>query len=209
MLIPFGFYKDNTTGTIRVDNEKADTVKLIFKLYLNGFSLKRITKHLAEMHILSPTGKDIWTVQAIDKILSNEKYLHIIPSEQFVKAQLEKQKRSNITSDHTRKTVRYNSENVLSGLLVCGECGKNFRRITRKDGEIVWRCADRVENGKQAVCQNLHTVSDEEVKKAICDFLETDQFDDEETKKNIYRIEIDEDGIHCISKTEQLFGMFM
>ena len=208
MLIPFGFYKDNT-GTIRVDNEKAGTVKLIFELYLNGFSLKRITEHLAEKHIPSPTGKDKWTVQAIDNILSNEKYLRIIPTEQFVKAQLEKQKRSNITSDHTRKTARYNSENVLSGLLVCGECGKNFRRITRKDGEIVWRCADRVENGKQAVCQNLHTVSDTEVKKAICDYLETDLFDDEEVKRNIYRIEIDSDGIYCISKTEQLFGMYM
>lgn len=208
MLIPFGFYKDNT-GIIRGDNEKAGTVKLIFELYLNGFSLKRITEHLAEKHVLSPTGKDKWTVQAIDNILSNEKYLHIIPTEQFVKAQLEKQKRSNITSDHTRKTARYNSENVLSGLLVCGECGKNFRRITRKDGEIVWRCADRVENGKQAVCQNLHTVSDTEVKKAICNFLETDQFDDEGVKRNIYRIEIEKGEIHCISQTEQLFDMYM
>ena len=109
MLIPFGFYKDNT-GTIRVDNTKADTIQLIFELYLNGFSLKRITEHLAEKHILSPAGKDKWTVQAIDNLLSNEKYLRIIPTEQFVKAQLEKQKRSNITSDHTRKTARYNSE---------------------------------------------------------------------------------------------------
>ena len=59
------------------------------------------------------------------------------------------------------------------------------------------------------MCQNLHTVSDAEVKKAICDFLETDQFADEEVKRNIYRIEIDGDGIHCISKTEQLFDMYM
>lgn len=123
MLIPFGFFKDNT-GTIRVDNTKAETIQLIFELYSNGFSLKRITEHLAEKHVFLPTGKDKWTVQAIDNLLSNEKYLHIIPFEQFVKAQLEKQKRSNITSDHTRKTARYHSENVLSGLLVCGECGK-------------------------------------------------------------------------------------
>lgn len=201
MLIPFGFFKDNT-GNIYVDNDKAGTVKLIFELYLNGFSLKRITEHLAEKHILSPTGKVKWTVQAIDNLLSNEKYQHIIPVEQFVKIQLEKQKRSNIHADHTRKTARYNSENVLSGLLVCGECGRNFRRITRKNGEIVWRCADRVESGKQAACQNLHTVSDAEVKRAICNFLETDQFDDGEVKRNIYRIEIYKDGIRCISKTK-------
>lgn len=111
-------------------------------------------------------------------------------------------KTTNIHADHTRKTARYNSENVLSGLLVCRECGRNFRRITRKNGEIVWRCADRVENGKQAACQNLHTVSDAEVKRAICNFLETDQFDDGEVKRNIYRIEIYKDGIRCISKTK-------
>ena len=45
MLIPFGFYKDNT-GTIRVDNTKAETIQLISELYLNGFSLKRITEHV-------------------------------------------------------------------------------------------------------------------------------------------------------------------
>ncbi len=40
MLIHFGFYKDNK-GTIRVDNDKAETVKLIFELYLNAFSQTR------------------------------------------------------------------------------------------------------------------------------------------------------------------------
>ena len=59
------------------------------------------------------------------------------------------------------------------------------------------------------MCQNLHTVSDVEVKKAICDFLETDQFDDEEVKRNIYCIEMDGDRIHCISQIEQLFSMYM
>ena len=50
MLIPFGFYKDNT-GTIRVDNTKAETIQLIFELYLNGFSLKIITKHAYVKHL--------------------------------------------------------------------------------------------------------------------------------------------------------------
>lgn len=55
---------------------------------------------------------------------------------------------------------------------------KNFIRSTRKDGVIIRRCGDRVKNGKQAVCQNLHTVPVRQVKKTICDFIETDQFDD-------------------------------
>lgn len=207
MLIPFGFYKDNT-GTLCIDNDKAETVRLIFELYLDGFSLKRITERLAEKHLLSPSEKDRWTVQTIDNLLSNEKYTYIVTPEIYVKAQLEKQKRSNTNSDHTRKTARYNSKDVLSGLLVCGECGKNYRRLTRKDGEVVWRCADRVENGKHAVCRNMHTVSDAEIKKAICDFLETDQFDDD-VKRKIYRIAINSNGIYCISQRSRLFDMYM
>ena len=50
MLIPFGFYKDNT-GTILIDNTKAETIQLIFELYLNGFSLKRITVHVYIKHL--------------------------------------------------------------------------------------------------------------------------------------------------------------
>ena len=50
MLIPFGFYKDNT-GTIRVDNTKAETIQLIFELCLNGFSPKRITEHVYIKHL--------------------------------------------------------------------------------------------------------------------------------------------------------------
>ena len=50
MLIHFGFYKDNT-GTIRIDNTKAETIQLIFELYLNGFSLKRITEHVYIKHL--------------------------------------------------------------------------------------------------------------------------------------------------------------
>ena len=66
--------------------------------------------------------------------------------------------------NRTRKTARYNSQNVLSGLLLCGECGKNYRRITQPSGEVVWRCADKVENGKRAVCTNMATVSDEKIR---------------------------------------------
>nr|WP_279287533.1 zinc ribbon domain-containing protein [Flintibacter hominis] len=39
----------------------------------------------------------------------------------------------------------------MSGLLVCAECGHNYRRITRPSGEIVWRCASRVEHGKKVL----------------------------------------------------------
>ena len=139
----------------------------------------------------------------------NRQTYFIVPVEQYEAVQLEKQKRSSLNSDNTRKIVQHNSGNVLSGLLVCKECGKNFRRITREDGEVVCRCADRVENGKQALCQNMHTVADAEIKQAICDYLGIDRYDEKTVNAELHRIEIGNDCITCISKDEQFFSFCM
>lgn len=208
MKIPFGFCKDSS-GNIRVDAGKVNTVKLIFDLYLQGGSLRKIADNLSGKKTPSTTGKDRWAVQVINNILSNRLYLHIVASEKFVQVQLEKQRRTNTNSDHTRKTVRYNSGNVLSGLLVGKECGKNYCRITRKDGEVAWRCTDRVENGKQAECKNLHTVTDEEIKQAICDYLEMDSFYQDVVKEELGRVEIGYDGIKFVTHLDQIVGLPM
>lgn len=208
MMIPYGYLKD-INGGIRIDEEKAKTVRLIFNLYLEGLSLNRIAAYLFHEKIASPSGKEKWTVQAIDNLLSNQKYTHIVSPEIYVEAQLEKQKRTNQSSAHKRKTVRYNSNDVLSGLLVCGECGRNYRRITRKDGNIVWRCADRVDNGRQATCQNIYTISEVEIKNIICNYLEIEKFDDVTVKNHLERIEITRDKIILIPKLEHLFDIHL
>ena len=93
--------------------------------------------------------------------------------------------------------------------MVCKECGKNYRRITRKDGEVVWRCADRVENGKQEACKNFHTITDTEIKQAICDYLGIDYFDEDTVKEEICRIEIGSDSIEFVSQMDCLFSLSM
>ena len=111
--------------------------------------------------------------------------------------------------DNSRKTARYNSQNVLSGLLVCGECGNNYRRITRPSGEIVWRCADKVENGKQAICSNSITVSDEDVKKIICEQLNLGIFDEEVVRDLLDTVTISKDGISIQVKSDHSLGMLI
>ena len=68
--------------------------------------------------------------------LSNQRYIgSIISFDEFFMVQGEKDKRSNLNQDtNQRKATRYNSQSVLSGLLICGECGRNYRRITRPSG---------------------------------------------------------------------------
>ena len=46
----------------------------------------------------------------------------------------------------------------LGGLLVCGECGSPYRRVTympRGNKRYVWRCINRLEHGKK-VCKGRH-----------------------------------------------------
>ena len=202
MRIPYG-YAYNETGKIVVDNNQAGVAKKIYTLYLKGQSLGGIVNVLKAENILSPTGNATWTRAAIDKVLNNGRYFpNIISEEQFWKAQIEREHRTNI-NDNGRKTARYNSQNVLSGLLVCGECGCNYRRITRPSGEVVWRCADKVENGKRAVCSNKVTVSDEEIKKIICKQLDMGGFDEEVVNDMLDTVIINEEGIAIQMKSLQ------
>lgn len=67
-------YKHDKDCNLTIDEEKAENVKLIFHLYLQGYSLSGVSKELKKRGILTPTGKETWTSVAIDKVLCNEKY---------------------------------------------------------------------------------------------------------------------------------------
>ena len=67
--------QDYTYGALVVDEEKAENVKLIFNLYLEGKSIIGIVCELEKRGILSPTGEEKWCKRMIDVMLSNEKYM--------------------------------------------------------------------------------------------------------------------------------------
>ena len=206
MKILYGYEKKKTSEII-IKQEQAETVKLIYDLYLHGKSLGGIADALKNFHIPSPTGKPIWTRAAIDNILSNGRYIPwIIAEDQFWSVQIEKERRTNL-DENSRRATRYNSQNVLSGLLVCAECGSHFRRITRSSGEVVWRCADKVENGKQAVCSNTRTVSDDEIKRLVCEQLDIEFFDETIARDMIDLILIGEESIEIQIKASQPFEL--
>ena len=72
-----GFLKDEN-GNLIINEAEAEIVKWIFESYLSGYSLGRIANELYQKEIKSPTGRDKWSREAIDKLLSNEKYLGIV-----------------------------------------------------------------------------------------------------------------------------------
>ncbi len=120
MSLPHGFML-TPNGSVSIDQEKSNTIRAIYQQYLSGISLKGITDFLFAQGIPSPRGKAQWTQAVISDLLSNQRYIgSIISFDEFFMVQGEKDKRSNIDEDtNQRKATRYNSQSVLSGLLVC------------------------------------------------------------------------------------------
>lgn len=194
MSLPYGFMSVSGNRII-VDPEKANIVKTIFQQYLSGMSLGGIADFLFDHGILSPKGKEHWTQPVLSNLLSNQKYIgYIISFDDFFLVQGEKSKRSNIDEDtNQRKVTRYNSQSVLSGLLVCAECNHNYRRITRPSGEIVWRCASRVEHGK-TFCKHSPSIPEETIKELICKKLGISVFNENQVRNQVNSILIHSDG---------------
>lgn len=67
-------YINNVDGALTIQESESEVVKLIFNLYLNGYSINAIRKELQKRNIKSPTGNDTWSKRTVDTLLQNEKY---------------------------------------------------------------------------------------------------------------------------------------
>ena len=97
----------------------------------------------------------------------------IIPRELFYRVQEEMARRSAlcklaVTKKKNLKS-KYSSEYPLTGVLVCGECGQEYRRVTwARNGKkkIVWRCSNRLTNETKH-CKNSPTLEEGELNRAV------------------------------------------
>ncbi len=67
-------YDKGPNGEFVVNKEQAETVKYIYKRYLEGATVRIIGKELMAKGIKSPAGSDRWHDSSIYSILKNEKY---------------------------------------------------------------------------------------------------------------------------------------
>ena len=95
----------------------------------------------------------------------------IISRETYHMTQAEIARRKTLAPASEKKAVtvagKY-SKYALSEVMVCGECGSRYRRVTWTSGEkrVVWRCSNRLENGKK-YCKMSLTVKEESLHAAI------------------------------------------
>ena len=94
---PFGYWKDRNTGEIKVQPEAAETVRIIYALYLEGCGQKEIARQLNGLGRKTPAqlraehcgrevraahktqdGKYLWTYASVKNILVEESYTGVL-----------------------------------------------------------------------------------------------------------------------------------
>lgn len=70
----FGYDYDKESKSISVNEEEAETVRMIYDLYLQGYGTSTIAKRLMELGIRNKRGKVEWHTHGVMGIIKNEKY---------------------------------------------------------------------------------------------------------------------------------------
>ena len=190
-----GLDKDKETGKIVVNPEQAETVRLIFHLFLEGMTPHSIAAELTSRGIKTPAGKDVWNQQTVRRMLSNEKYKgDALLQKEFTVDFLQKKMKKNegevpqyyVEGNHeaiispavfdmvqaelakrTKGGSRYSGVSIFSNKIKCADCGGWY-------GSKVWHSTDRYRrviyrcNRKYngEKCETPH-VTEEEVKAAF------------------------------------------
>ena len=144
-------------ATIRgiLTNEKYKGDVLMQKSYVVDLFSKKVAKNNGELPMY----------------LVKNHHKPIIPREVWDKVQVVIAKRNNIksaTDMNMMKKGRYSRKYALTGLVICGDCGSQYRRTTwtANGKRIVWRCVNRLTNGKDA-CGTSPTIDEERLHTGI------------------------------------------
>ena len=97
--ICYGFGRDEE-GYVYIKENEADVVRMIYNMTINGYTLQSIQDELFNRGIKSPSGKDKWTRDVIDKTINNQKYVpHIIEFDDYFIARGKKEERCRYIRD--------------------------------------------------------------------------------------------------------------
>lgn len=138
-------------------NEKYTGDALLQKTYITDCITKKSRKNNGELPMY----------------LIKDHHDPIISRADFNRVQEEMARRSAKRSiaDKLTKTEqgKYSAKYALSELLICGECGSHYRRVTwtaKGFKEIKWRCINRIQYGKKK-CHSSPTVDEQALHRAI------------------------------------------
>jgi len=147
-----------------INEEQAEVVRLIYKLFMKGKTLTYIAKFLEDNGYKTPMGKDKWRISTLESILRNEKYKgDALICKTYVKDFLEHKLVKNngevdqvyveghhdpIIEPHQWELVQveldrrknlslgYKCKSAFSSKLICSHCGSFY-------GQKVWHSNDK------------------------------------------------------------------
>jgi len=191
-------YEKGENGLPEIVEKEAETVRLIYRMFLEGKTAGAIARHLINIGIPTPTGKQSWNPATINNILKSEKYKgSAILQKTYTIDFLTKKKKINegeiqqfyvenshpaIVSPEVYDMVQYEFQkrksakgymtghSPFSGRIVCGQCGGFY-------GSKVWHSNSKYRrviwqcNHKftnQEKCRTPH-LYEEDIKKAFVD----------------------------------------
>ena len=205
-------YRKGEDSRPEIVPEEAETVRRIYRRYLDGCSLSQIQQELEADHVPTAQAIQRWSYQVIHNILTNERYIGdallgktyitdciskqvkknngerlqsyvennhpaIIPKDMFYRVQEEMTRRSSkrkvLQKSGKTELGKYSAKYALTELLVCGECGSPYKRVTwARNGKkrIVWRCVSRLEFGTK-YCHSSPTLAEEKLHQAILEAI--------------------------------------
>lgn len=156
-------YRKGEDGKPEIDEEQAETVRMIYDRFLAGDSLKQIAEKLQNEQRLSPSGKSEWSSSTIRSILSNEKYKgDAIINKTFTVDCLTKEVRKN-----RGERPKYYVENSHPAIIDAEMFGRAQEELARRIGKKkVKEIGTKIEQGKYSskyaltellVCGECHT----------------------------------------------------
>ena len=165
-------------GQYVVVPEEAEVVRRIYREYLEGLGATAIMKGLNDDGIRTRTGKP-WRIGGVLKVLKNYNYTgNLLLQKTYSENHLTKRKLVNcgeqpqyhaegaheaiidletweaVQDEIARRAEQYAptkkaSSYPFTGLIVCGTCGKHYRRKTTVSG-VIWVCTTYNTHGKKA-----------------------------------------------------------
>lgn len=207
-------YKRTSDGGLEIVPDEAEIVKQIYALFLDGYGIHKIARELNEQGIKVNLSEK-WTEKRVRYILSNERYIgDLLLQKTFGTDHLTKKRKQNqgekpqyyVKNDHEpiisremykavqlefeqRREKHYKSfgkqKYAFTGKIVCGNCGKNFRRKVTAT-RVVWICSTFNKYGKKE-CP-AKQIPDETLCATVADVLGTPHFDEEIFEEKIEKI---------------------
>ena len=135
-------YTHNEDGELVINPDEAPTVKLMFYMYLYGYSTKQIADTLIAQERLSYFGKLCWTASGVASVLRNERHCGDVLT------------RKTFTENYrTHRTLKNNGEKPQSWYF-----NHHAAIVSRDDFNAVQRLLDNAKYGNKSILPELRVI---------------------------------------------------